>query len=76
VLAGNLEILKLLLSHPGVDFGARDTFGYNALHYAALYGHLLMVKELLKVPRLNVNEKDVCFLSYNVFCDLKKLVLD
>lgn len=53
--SGSLEKIKYLLSS-GANFRARDAEGSTALHLAALYGQLDVVKYLVEVLKADVNE--------------------
>jgi len=44
---GNVAIVHELLAHEGINIQAADESGNTALHYAALYDHLSIVKAIL-----------------------------
>ena len=55
--AGNLPGLKYLWGWKISEINHKDAFGYTPLHQAARYGHAECVKELLRVPGIDVDEK-------------------
>lgn len=59
--AGYNDIVKLLLTVPGIDSEDKDHWGYTAINWASREGHPEVVRTLLTVPGINVNTKD----SYN-----------
>ena len=60
---GYVKGVKELLKYEGVVVDATDVGGQTALHYAALGGHLEVVRVLLLDPRVNINAKS----DYSVF---------
>lgn len=51
------DLVKQVLSIPGVDVNAKDDYGRTALHYAARSNHRKAVKALLEAPGIDVNSK-------------------
>jgi len=41
----------------GADIEARDYGGWRPLHYAAIYGHISIVKELIEVRNADINAR-------------------
>ena len=54
-LQGHLEVVALLLEHPGIDVSAASNNGRTALHMAASLGHLEVVAVLLEHPGVDVS---------------------
>ncbi len=59
---GNVEIVRLLCDR-GADVEARTTAGewqpgYRSLHYAADFGHISVVKELIEERNAEINARD------------------
>jgi ankyrin repeat protein len=52
-----VEIVRLLCDR-GADVKARDQDGRRPLHYAATYGHISIVKELIEVRNAEINARD------------------
>jgi ankyrin repeat protein len=55
LLAGNHEIIKVLLAHPTTNLNFVDSDGVSALFYAANQGFLDIVNAFLAYPQINVN---------------------
>ena len=79
---GHLQIVKLLLSTPGIYINkARTTDGSTPLHAASYYGHADVVKELLAHPQIDVNKAmttgatPVFMASQDGHADVVKLLL-
>ena len=49
-------VIPLLLTHPGINVNAKDVGGYTPFWNACRNGHASCVRELLKDPRVKVNE--------------------
>jgi ankyrin repeat protein len=54
---GHVEIVRLLCDR-GADVEARDNGGWRPLHYAAIYGHISVVKELIEERNAEINARD------------------
>jgi len=52
-----IEVVKLLLEAPGIDVNKETEHGNNALHFAAVGGHMEGVKILLDFPGMDVNAR-------------------
>ena len=55
---GHTEIVKLLLSVPGIDVNCKVNGNYTALYYAACNGSKSIVKLLMKHQKLDVDCRD------------------
>jgi ankyrin repeat protein len=55
----DVEITKLLLSHPNIDINQKNIVGETALMEACRQGSIEVVKEMLKQPLLDINCKSV-----------------
>lgn len=47
-MAGRLENIKFLLENYQYNINQKNRAGFSALHYAVIYNHIEIVKELLK----------------------------
>jgi len=50
-------VIPLLLAHPGIDVNRKNAHGYTPFYYACC-GSPSAVREMLRDPRINVNEPD------------------
>ena len=57
VLNDHEQVVDLFLSWPGVDVNAKDHTNSTALHYVCGSSNLAILKKLLTVPGLLLNEK-------------------
>lgn len=55
---GHLEVVRKLLSVPGVDVNARNKDNETALMWAAAKGYQDVVRELLQIPGIDVSIRD------------------
>jgi len=55
---GRAPVVKLLLSHAGIDVNTPDTLGRTPLYIAAVNGHEEAVRLLLSDARVSVNTKE------------------
>jgi ankyrin repeat protein len=51
---GIVELLPKVMAVGGFDANALDGYGFNALHYAVSHGHADFVRELLKLPGIDI----------------------
>ena len=49
-------VIPLLLTHPDIDVNVKENYGYTPFYFACLYGRPSCVREMLKDPRVKVNE--------------------
>lgn len=56
--SGDIEIIRLLLTVPGIDVNLQDGFGDTALHMAAQEGEADIVELLLAAPGIDINRKN------------------
>ena len=54
----DVEVVRLILSHPDTDINAENNSGTTALYGAIETGYKEAVDELFKHPQLNVNHVD------------------
>src|SRR5271170_82086 len=55
---GHTEIIKLLLTQPGIDFNQPDNNGWTPIYSASLNGHTEIVKLLLAQLGIDFNQPD------------------
>ena len=56
---GDVEIVRELLTTPGINVNAKDDkWGYSPLILAARFGYIEIVKDLLAAPGIDVNARD------------------
>jgi ankyrin repeat protein len=53
---GHVDILHLLVEN-GADLEAQDNDGWRALHFAAYYGHLPFIQELISRYHVDINAR-------------------
>ena len=51
---GHVEVIKLLLAHPGTNFNVKDNDGQTPLSVGCAHGQVSVVRLLLKDPRVDV----------------------
>jgi uncharacterized protein len=54
---GHVDILHLLVEN-GADLEAQDNDGWRALHFAAYYGHLPFIQELISRYHVDINARN------------------
>ena len=52
-----IEVVNLLLEAPGIDVNKETEHGNNALHFAAVGGHMEAVKKLLDFHGMDLNAR-------------------
>ena len=58
IVAGNLDLLRLLIKHPRTEINQADRGGNTAIHYASKLGNLKMLRLLIKHPRAKFNQEN------------------
>ena len=56
---GQLQMVKLLISHQADPTLRTEIYSNSALHYACFYGHLEVAKYLFNQPRVSLNCKNI-----------------
>lgn len=56
---GNLDVIRFLLSVPGIDVNRQDTNGWTPLMTACFKNQTAVVELLLNVPEIDVNAQDI-----------------
>ena len=52
------RVVELLLSTPGIQVNAKDSYGGTVLHYACSRGYLAIIAKILSSPGVQLNERD------------------
>ncbi|KAJ1475668.1 ankyrin repeat-containing domain protein, partial [Baffinella frigidus] len=53
---GHLEAVEALLEVPKIDTNKKNSYGSNAMHYAAMYAHREVVQALRRKGRVKKGE--------------------
>jgi ankyrin repeat protein len=81
-VAGQTQMVNILVAQQGVDVSPIDRWGMTPLHYAAENGHLNVVRILLDAPGTNVwhtsiyDKTPLALAAGRAYLDIVKLLLD
>ncbi|KAF4207607.1 hypothetical protein CNMCM8927_002684 [Aspergillus lentulus] len=81
-VAGQTQMVNILVAQQGVDVSPVDRWGMTPLHYAAENGHLNVVRMLFNAPGTNVwhtsiyDKTPLALAAGRAYLDIVKLLLD
>ena len=73
-MSGRTEVVKNLLTAPGIDVNRMDKDGHTALYYATRNGYKEVVKVLLGAPGIDVNCGALSIAEYFGYTEVVKLL--